>query len=86
MWGQWEPNCQRFSGCTTGWKWDRSGTGSPVIRALQAHLGLTADGIIGPDTANAIIRRYGNGICDGRLDAGGPAIKGLQRAINAGSL
>ena len=34
----------------------------------------------------AFIRRYGNGVCDERLDAPSVAIMGFQRAINEGHL
>lgn len=86
IWHQWEGHRGILPGCVGGWRFDRTGSGSPAIRGLQAALGVPVDGIVGPDTANAIIRRYGNSVCDGRLDAGGPAIRGLQRAINAGRL
>lgn len=82
VWHQWAPNRSRLPGLTTGWGWDRTGTGSPLIRAMQRDYGIEADGLAGPEFANAVIRRFGNGVQDGRLDAYGPAIKGLQRWIN----
>lgn len=76
----------RFPGCTGGWRWDGTGEGSPLIRHLQGLMGIEADGLAGPDFANAFIRRYGNGITDGRLDEASPAIMGFQRSLNAGRL
>lgn len=84
VWHQY--NRSKLPGCTTGWQWDDTGKGSPLIRALQSRWGVAADGVMGPATANAMIKRYGNGICDGRLDAPSVAIKGFQRALNEGRI
>lgn len=85
VWGQWTGNRAKLPGCTTGWKWVTNPQGSPLIRWMQANvLGIKADGIAGPEFANAMIRRYGNGIQDGRLDAPSTAIKGFQNSLNAG--
>lgn len=73
-------------GCTTGWEWSRDPRGSQLVQAVQRACGVKPDGLFGRDTANAFIRRYGNGVCDGRLDAPSIAIKGFQRAINEGHL
>lgn len=71
----WRPNlvssCVRYGG-----------TGSELIRAVQARLGLTQDGLLGPATIKAIQRHYGL-----TQDASfGPAtVKALQRALNKGT-
>lgn len=85
VWGQYSGNRHRFKGCTGGWKWDNSLKGSPLIRWMQANvLHIAADGIAGKDFANAMIRRYGNGYCDGKLDGPSTAIAGFQRSLNNG--
>ena len=85
VWGQYGGNRHRFKGCTGGWKWDNSLKGSPLIRWMQANvLHIKADGIAGKDFANAMIRRYGNGYTDGKLDGPSTAIAGFQRALNRG--
>lgn len=73
-------------GCTTGWEWTKNPRGSQLIQAIQRKCGVDADGIFGCNSINAFIRRYGNGICDGRLDAPSIAIKGFQHALNEGHL
>ena len=73
-------------GCTTGWEWSRDPRGSQLIQAVQRACGVKPDGLFGRGTANAFICRYGNGVCDDRLDAPSIAIKGFQRAINDGHL
>lgn len=83
VWGQWEPNRAAMPGLTEGWAWGWGGEGSPLIAAMQRDLGVTADGLAGPDFANALIRRFGNGVQDGRLDLGGPAIRGMQEWVNS---
>lgn len=71
----WRPNlvtsCVRYGG-----------TGSDLIRAVQARLGLTQDGLLGPATIKAIQKHYGL-----TQDASfGPAtVKALQRALNKGT-
>lgn len=80
----------RVPGCTIGWEWGvGDGSGSPLIKALQRVWGVTPDGILGPDTINAMIRHYmarGSGatVCDGRLDGPSPTIRQFQRELNAG--
>lgn len=80
----------RMPGCTSGWEWglgDQSG--SQLVKLLQRAWGATPDGIIGPDTINAMIRyymRHGSGavLCDGRLDAPSLTVKCFQRRLNEG--
>lgn len=76
----------RLPGCTSGWEFTGRAVGSQLIQAVQRACGVEADGIFGPNSINAFIRRYGNGVCDGRLDAPSIAIKGFQRSINEGHL
>ena len=72
-------------GCTSGIEWVSNPTGSTFWRWFQGNvLGTAQDGIMGRNDVNAMIRKYGNGIQDGRLDAPSVAIKGLQSALNAG--
>lgn len=88
IWHQWKPNAQ--PAFTSGWQYDTTQKGSPVITALQKKLGVTADGIIGKTTINALIKRYmgesGATVCDGRLDAGSLTVKALQRRLNGGNV
>lgn len=82
----------KLKGCTLGWKWTGSdGRGSQTIKLLQEIWGAKADGVMGPDTANAMIRYYmkkGSGatVCDGRLDYPSKTIKQFQRELNAGRI
>lgn len=85
VWHQHPGNKGRLKGCTGGWKFDGSLKGSPLIRWMQANvLHIKADGIAGKDFANAMIRKYGNGYTDGKLDGPSVAIKGFQKALNEG--
>lgn len=88
VWHQY--NRSKLPGCTTGWKWDNTGKGSPLIRALQAKWGAPVDGVMGPKTANAMIRYYmgssGATVQDGKLDAPSLTIRAFQRALNAGRI
>lgn len=87
VWHQWAANKQ--PAFTSGWQYDKTQKGSPVIKAMQRKLGVAADGIIGKDTINALIRRYmstsGATVCDGKLDAGSRTVKAMQRKLNSGS-
>lgn len=83
----------RMPGCTGGWEYVGTGVepGSQLIAALQGKWGVTADGFMGPDTINAMIRYYmarGSGatVCDGRLDGPSLTIKQFQRELNAGRI
>ena len=81
----------RMPGCTGGWEWVGSAVGSQLVIALQRKWGVAADGIMGPDTINAMIRYYmarGSGatVCDGRLDGPSLTIKQFQRELNAGRI
>lgn len=71
----WRPNL--YTGCVT-----YGGYGSQLIRAVQARLGLTQDGLLGPATIKAIQKHYGLA-----QDASfGPAtVRALQTALNKGT-
>ena len=66
------------------------GEGSVTIARLQQKLGVTADGLCGKDTINALIKRYqsvsGATVLDGKLDAASVTVKAMQRALNEGRL
>lgn len=93
---------KRNPGLTTGWKWlgrrrALRGKGSPTIRRFQRMLNALGfdpgaeDGLIGPRFIKAVQRWLTSlGLYDGKIDGevwreGGTA-KGLQKAINRGSL
>lgn len=75
-----------LAGCTSGWEFvaDAWAQGSQLITAMQAALGVEADGIMGPATVNALSARYGlEG--DGHLDAPSATIEAMQeRLLNGG--
>lgn len=69
-------------GLDSGWEWESNPSGySPLIKAIQAKVGVTQDGHIGPNTIKAIQRWLG---CaqDGCFSGPSPCIKALQRWIN----
>lgn len=81
----------RLAGCGTGWEFVApagEAPGSPTISAIQKACGVTADGLIGPDTINAIIRHFqpvsGATLFDGRLDCPSITIKAMQTRLNKG--
>ena len=83
VWGQYSGNRVYLPNCTSGWKWSANPSGSPVIRALQSRLGVTADGIVGKATVTALQRRHGvgsDGVC------GPKTVRALQAALNDGRL
>ena len=81
----------RLKACTVGWEfsapWGEQ-PGSQTIGAIQRACGVPADGFIGPDTINAMIRHFkptsGAKVEDGKLDAGSLTVKAMQRALNEG--
>ncbi|WP_062077658.1 peptidoglycan recognition protein family protein [Demequina globuliformis] len=71
-------------GLTSGWEWVASAKalGSQLIASMQREMGIEDDGRIGPDTINALSKRYGiKG--DGHLDGPSMTIKAMQRRLNA---
>lgn len=79
----------KMPACTSGWEWGLGdGSGSQTIKLVQARVGAAQDGIMGPGTANALIRHYQSetgAIADGRLDAASPTVKAMQRHLNSGT-
>lgn len=84
VWHQWPINIEKNPGLTTGWQCDYTQKGSPVIRALQADLGITTDGLMGSDTIKAIQKRCGTTV-DGEFWGNSPAIKEMQHRLNEGT-
>lgn len=85
VWGQWTGRRSVLKAATTGWRWSGNPSGSAVIRALQARLGVEADGIMGPTTINALEAHYGYP-ADGHLDGPSNTVKRMQAALNQGRL
>lgn len=83
VWHQWPGNKQ--AACTSGWMYDMSCKGSPVIRKLQEKIGCTADGIMGSESIRKLQEYLGTPI-DGKLDGPSTCVKELQRRLNAGTL
>lgn len=80
----------RNPGLGTGWEWVQNADGSQLIIAMQKVLGVEADGLIGPDTINALIKRFmgssGATALDGKLDYESLTVKAMQKALNSGKL
>jgi prophage pi3 protein 05, muramidase len=69
---------------TSGWEWTDSPTdGSAVVEELQRRLGVDVDGLMGPDTINALENHLGFE-ADGHLDAPSPTVAALQQSLNRG--
>nr|CAJ1761949.1 endolysin [uncultured phage] len=83
----------RLAGCGTGWEFVAPAgeePGSQTISAIQGKIGATQDGIIGPNTINAMIKYFmakGSGATelDGKLDYESITIKAMQQALNNGT-
>lgn len=66
-------------GLDSGWDWKSNPSGySPLIKAIQAKVGATQDGHIGPNTIKAIQRYFGC-VQDGVFSASSPCIKKIQQ-------
>lgn len=81
--GQYIGNKQYVKAATSGWEFIGNYYGSTLIRAMQTRLGVTADGLIGPSTVNALERHYGFEP-DGCLDGPSNTVKAMQKALNNG--
>lgn len=85
---QWADDAWRHAACTS-FQHDYSGEGSETIRRMQQWLGVTADGLCGKNTINALIDHYmsssGATVLDGQLDAGSITVQAMQRALNDGT-
>lgn len=57
--------------------------GSPLIRAMQRRLGVSADGFMGRNTIYALQKHYGT-YADGYISPNSPMIRAMQRALNQG--
>lgn len=78
VWHQYKWSCSSAEQ-TSGWVYDDTLEGSPVIRALQVRLGVEADGLYGPMSRRALMSRYG---CSNHHDA----VKQLQHELNQGRI
>lgn len=83
IWHQWAPNKQ--PAFVAGWKYDNSGDGSPLVKAMQRWLGVDDDGIWGKKTTKALQAKMGTAV-DGELWRHSPCVKEMQRRLNAGTL
>lgn len=85
---QWSGDAWRHVGCPS-FEHDNTGGGSTLMRCIQQKLGVSADGLCGQDTINALIKHFqsasGATVIDGKLDEGSITIKAMQRALNAGT-
>lgn len=73
-------------GLTVGWQWVAAGTqlqGSMLIGEIQRRVGVTQDRRIGPITIRNLQRHMGVAQT-GTLVRGAPAIREMQRRLNAG--
>lgn len=69
-------------GLDAGWEWESKPSGySPLIKAIQRHVGVKQDGHIGPNTIRAIQRWLGC-VQDGCFSRKSPCIKKLQEWCN----
>lgn len=57
--------------------------GSPFVKVLQKHVGVTQDGKMGPATLKAMQKKMGTG-ADGKLSQPSPFVKALQQKWFAG--
>lgn len=64
---------------TGGWVWTARPVGSQLIIRMQKAFGVTADGIMGPNSVKAMQKYYGVTV-DGYM--GTETVKAMQRAIN----
>lgn len=70
-------------GLTAGWDWVRDPRGSTLMVALQHRLGVTPDGVLGPDTIRALQRHLGT-TRDGEIWSPSATVRALQRRLNEG--
>lgn len=69
-------------GLDAGWEWESKPSGySPLIKAIQRHVGVKQDGHIGPNTIRAIQKWLGC-VQDGCFSRKSPCIKKLQEWCN----
>mgnify|MGYP002509430158 CR=1 FL=1 len=83
IWHQWAPNKQ--PAFVSGWRYDKSQDGSPLVRAMQRWLGVDPDGIWGEETTIALQNKMGT-TPDGELWRHSPCVMEMQRRLNSGTL
>lgn len=66
-------------------QFDRTKTGSQLIRAMQRWLGVDDDGLCGPGTITALQRRLGTP-ADGVISPVSSVVREMQARLNAGTL
>lgn len=75
-------------GCSTGWEYSNKCEGSRTIAEMQRRMGISVDGLCGPNTINALIKRYkassGATAYDGVISNPSITVKAMQRALNNG--
>ena len=74
---QWTGRRGILAACTTGWEWTNDPKGSTLILSMQRDMGITPDGIAGPDFVNHLETRFGFSP-DGHLDGPSNTVKQLQ--------
>ncbi len=66
-------------------QWETRPSGySPLIKAVQSALGVSADGHIGPQTIKALQSRMGTPV-DGKISRVSPCVREMQRRLNRGT-
>ena len=83
IWGQWQPNVTANSALRGGWICDTYGSGSALIRALQADLGTAVDGVFGGADITAFQAKCGQSQT-GVLTGPDPSIMVMQQRLNYG--
>jgi hypothetical protein len=80
---QWRKDGVNYPGLFSA-QWDKTQTGSNLIRAIQGVLGLPADGLCGGDTIRAIQQRMGTQV-DGVISVPySNMVAEMQRRLNTG--
>jgi hypothetical protein len=73
----------QLKACTSGWKFSDHPNGDKTISKLQEFLGVTIDGIMGPETIGKLEMWVGYAP-DGMLDGPSPTVMRLQSYLNSG--
>ena len=82
---QWRQDGVNYPGLYSA-QWDKTQTGSTVIKALQAKIGAGQDGLMGGGSISALQRHLGTPV-DGKISTPvSEMVKELQRRLNAGNL
>lgn len=83
IWGQYKGN-QAAKAITGGIKYGPP-YGSPVIKALQKHVGAKVDGVLGPQTVR-VLQRHLKTPVDGEIWKPSTMVKAMQKRLNGGDL